>query len=56
MELIKKEEIASQVLAVIKSTMTRWSSEDILDILDRAAGRVTGAAIQPTSETIQPQI
>jgi hypothetical protein len=42
MDLIRKEELASQVLAVIGADFHRPSNDDILDILKRAGERIQG--------------
>lgn len=57
MDLIRKEELASQVLAVIGADFHRPSNEDTLDILKRAQERVSGEITRlQASETVQPQI
>jgi len=57
MDLIRKEELASQVLAVIGADFNRPSNEDTLDILKRAQERVSGeinrqpAFVEPQQQT-----
>lgn len=54
MDLIRKEEIASQVLAVIGADFHRPSHEDKLDILRRAADRIEGEIKWQASQVPQP--
>lgn len=54
MELIRKEALASQALAVIKGGFDGPSNEDTLDILKRAAERVQGDIKSQASEEPQP--
>jgi len=55
MDLIRKEELASQVLAVIGADFHRPSNDDILDVLRRAEDRVRGEINLQASGTVQPQ-
>jgi hypothetical protein len=56
MDLIRKEELASQVLAVIGADLHQPANDDILDILQRAAQRVQGQISLQASGIVQPQI
>lgn len=55
MDLIKKEELASQVLAVIGASINQVSETDAIDILERAAQRVRGEITKKASGISQQQ-
>lgn len=55
MDLIRKEELASQVLAVIGADSHRPSNEDTLDILHRAAERIEGELRLQASLALEQQ-
>jgi hypothetical protein len=56
MDLIRKEELASQVLAVIRGGFQNPSPDDILDILRRAYERIAGDIKWQASQVSQPRV
>jgi hypothetical protein len=56
MDLIRKEELASQVLAVIGADFHQPSNEDTLDILKRASERIKGEINFRASQESQQQL
>jgi hypothetical protein len=56
MDLIRKEEMASQVLAVIRGGFQNPSPDDEMDILKRATERVEGEIRLQASQGLQQPV